>query len=210
MPVLSIPQLNKQFSEDSVPVILLGAIYASALPFVVHDQALFVLGTYNESMTEVLWRIVYQMVHDELHSPKLAVLQSALLYLQRLPARHQRAVTDTPSRLSFLGSTVALAMSLGLHLEPRPWGIPAWEKRLRRRLWWAVYLEDKWTSLLLGRPPIIHPDEWDIWDLEDSDLEDIDGTALGGSVPVEGIRRDVVFSYFVGLSKLVDRIHETF
>jgi hypothetical protein len=50
-------------------------------------------------------------------------------------------------------------------------GIPAREKRLRRRLWWAVFIEDKWMSLLLGRPPYIKQSEWDTSELDNADFE---------------------------------------
>lgn len=182
-----------------IPVLLRAAVYASALPYVVHDSTLFISGTYNESLGDRLWDMVYKQVHEETHSPKLAVIQASLLYLQRLPARRKQTPGDTCSRSLFLGSTVALAMSLGLHLECRPWGIPGWEKRLRRRLWWAVYMEDKWTSLLLGRPPLIRPDEWDVLGLDDGDFEE------GSSNTIASI-----FPYFTRLARLVEEIHQTF
>jgi hypothetical protein len=48
--------------------------------------------------------------------------------------------------------------------------IPTEEKQLRARLWWAVYTEDKWLSLLMGRPPYISDNEWDVALLEESDF----------------------------------------
>jgi hypothetical protein len=66
---------------------------------------------------------------------------------------------------------VGLATSLGLQFECRPMGMPLWERRVRRRLWWAVYSEDKWRSLLMGRPPYIRRDEWDVTDLDEADFE---------------------------------------
>lgn len=188
-----------------MPVVLRTAIYASALPYVVHDPMLFVSGAYNEALGDRLWHMVHEQVHEETRSPKLAVIQASLLYLQRLPARHQQIPSESCSRSLFLGSTVALAMSLGLHLECRPWGIPAWEKRLRRRLWWAVYLEDKWTSLLLGRPPLIRPDEWDVLDLEEGDFREGDSPEDTG-VSFHGR----IFPSFIKLARLVEDIHQTF
>ena len=141
---------------------LLAAIYASALPFAAHDDYLCVLQTYSAPPAHRLWRLVYELVAEEIHTPHLAVLQAAVLYLHRPLDDAQASRADTPFVWSWVGSLVGLAESLGLHIECRMWGIPAWEKRLRRRLWWAVYAEDKWRSLLLGRPPYIHAGEWDI------------------------------------------------
>lgn len=69
-----------------------------------------------------------------------------------------------------MGSVVGLAYNLGLHLECKMMGIPTKEKRLRRRLWWAVFVEDKFMSLLMGRPPYIRKDEWDVGKLDQPDF----------------------------------------
>ncbi|KAH7303875.1 fungal-specific transcription factor domain-containing protein [Stachybotrys elegans] len=210
LPILSHFQFNKQMAEQKVPTVLLAAIYASALPYTVHDSVLFDMVSLNNSLSNQLWEIVYRQIHEDLSNPKLAILQASLLYLQRMPSHNQRGQEDTPAQLSFLGSTVALAMSLGLHLNPQPWGIPAWEKRLRKRLWWAVYMQDKWTSLLLGRPPIIRQDEWDVEDLDEADLEIQQDGASDSLISLSWPRRDAIFSHIVRLAQLVEYIHQTF
>ena len=139
---------------------------------------------------------------QEIHTPHLSVLQAYLLYLQRLPVGSQSALADSPFWWSCLGSTVGLASSLGLHLEPRPWGIPAWEKRLRRRLWWAVYVEDKWRSLLIGRPPFVDREEWDVQILDENDFV-IDGQD-------ESLENGATFRSFTKLAIIADDIHQTF
>lgn len=186
---------------------LLAAVYASAMPFVAQDPVLFVSGIYDKSLCESLWALVDEEIRVAEQAPKLAVIQTSMLLLQRLPPRHQRGLTDTPSRLSLHGSTIALATSLGLHLEPRPWGVPAWEKRLRRRLWWSLYMEDKWTSLLLGRPAMIQQHEWDVLDLDDTDFE-IDGAAAAAAHLHQP--KSLVFLQFAKLTKLAEAIHQTF
>lgn len=70
-----------------------------------------------------------------------------------------------------------MAQNLGLHLETRMCAIPTEEKQLRARLWWALYTEDKWLSLLMGRPPYISHSEWDVAQLEETNL------SIPGSIP---------------------------
>lgn len=207
MPIVSRSQLSKQLSDQAVPVVLLAAICASALSYVAHDSALLVSGLYDHIVEEKLWDMVYRLIQIELRAPRLVALQASLLYLQRVPDHDQWNIAETPSKASFRGSTVALAMSLGLHLECRPWGIPSWEKRLRRRLWWAVYLEDKWTSLLLGRPPMIRQDEWDVLELDEADFEMDAGTITDF---LESPPSGVIFPYFIKLALLAECIHQTF
>ncbi|GAB1203166.1 hypothetical protein APSETT445_001793 [Aspergillus pseudonomiae] len=138
-----------------MPVHLLAAIYASAQPFTKFDEYLSVLNAYSTPPTEQLWRMVWEILLQEIHTPHLAVLQAGLLYLHKAPGKSQSAVADSASVWSFVGLLVGLATSLGLQMECGPMGLPAWERRLRRRLWWAIYAEDKWRSLLMGRPPAL-------------------------------------------------------
>ncbi|CDM31751.1 Zn(2)-C6 fungal-type DNA-binding domain [Penicillium roqueforti FM164] len=189
---------------EKIPVHLLAAIYASAIPFAVHDSVLCVSAAYGELLSEKLWHTVYELILQETHTPKLAVLQASLLYLQQIPAGSLKALPDGPFIWSFLGSTVALAVSLGLHVEPRPWGIPPWEKRLRRRLWWAVYVEDKWRSLLTGRPSFIHPDEFDIFDLSAGDF------IQDEKADEHDHNCQPLFYYTTGLARIIENLHRTF
>ncbi|KAJ5601224.1 hypothetical protein N7510_010758 [Penicillium lagena] len=203
-PTCQLPELT---TLAKVPVLLLAAIYAAAFPFVAHDDYLCVLNTYNASPVEMLWRMVYEIISEEIHTPHLAVLQAALLYLHKKPVGEvQYTMADTPFIWSFVGQIVGLACSLGLHIECRMWGISPWEKRLRRRLWWAVYAEDKWRSLLMGRPPYIHPAEWDVSELDEGDF--LVGPRYGFSTCA--CDTEIPFRYLVNLCQIAEEIYEIF
>jgi hypothetical protein len=203
-PTSQLPELT---TLAKVPVHLLAAVYAAAFPFVAHDDYLCVLNTYNASPVEMLWRMVYEIISEEIHTPRLAVLQATLLYLHKKPVGEVRyTMADTPFVWSFVGQIVGLACSLGLHIECRMWGIPAWEKRLRRRLWWAVYAEDKWRSLLMGRPPYVHPAEWDVSELDEGDF--LVGPRYGFSTCA--CDTEIPFRYLVNLSRIAEEIYDTF
>ncbi|KAG9252292.1 fungal-specific transcription factor domain-containing protein [Emericellopsis atlantica] len=210
LPIVSRSQLDRQLSENTVPAVLLAAVYASAIPYIAHDHVLFALPAMSDSLAETLWGMVVDWIQCDAHKPKLAIMQASLLYLQRLPLRPHRVLADTAARSSFLGSTVALAMSLGLQLESQPWGIPTWEKRLRRRLWWALYMEDKWTGLLMGRPPMIQKDEWDIFDLKEADLELGHRASFDVESDPNTSQDGVIFVFFVQLAGQVEKIQEAF
>ncbi|KAL4978173.1 hypothetical protein BDW66DRAFT_149303 [Aspergillus desertorum] len=145
-------------SEDlqTIPVHLLAALYASALPFAKHDEILSIIYAYKVSPATQLWRLTVDLILEEIHRPHLSVLQAGLLYIHKpCESPPEAALASTPFIWSFVGMRVGLAMSLGLQLECRPMGMPLWERRIRRRLWWAIYSEDKWRALLMGRPPYI-------------------------------------------------------
>ncbi|KAL4804171.1 hypothetical protein BDV18DRAFT_166301 [Aspergillus unguis] len=161
-------------SEDplTIPVHLLAALYASALPFVKYDEWLSIVYAYQPPPTSQLWQFALDLVLEQIHTPHLSVLQAGLLYLHKpLESSQQAALADDPFVWSFVGMMVGVATSLGLQLECRPMGMPLWERRLRTRLWWAIYCEDKWRALLMGRPPYIRSDEWDVTDLDEADFE---------------------------------------
>ncbi|OJJ88404.1 Zn(II)2Cys6 transcription factor [Aspergillus glaucus CBS 516.65] len=178
LPVISRSQIGISPSQPipdqqilrNTPVHLLAAIYASAQPFAKFDEYLCFVNAYTQPPTDQLWRMVLELLLEEIHTPHLSVMQAGLLYLHKPLKNNERALADSPFIWSFVGLLVGLATSLGLTLECRPMGLPAWEKRLRRRLWWAIYSEDKWRSLLMGRPPYIRHDEWDVTDLDDQDF----------------------------------------
>lgn len=170
MPIISRSQLQLYLREPSwvaIPVHVLAAIYAHLSPSAFTMPRCVFLALSKPSPIDELWRMVYEIILREIHTTKLAVLQASLLYLQRFPKGTQSAINDSPFVWSFFGSLVNLANTLGLQYECQLWGIPAWEKRLRRRFWWIVYVEDKWRSLLTGRPPMIRDQEWDVGVLDD-------------------------------------------
>lgn len=150
--------------------------------------------------------MVLELILEEIHTPHLAVIQAGLLYLHRTIEGTQSAVTDTCWVWSFVGMLTGLATSLGLQLECNPMGLPAWEKRLRRRLWWAVYAEDKWRALLMGRPPYIRQDEWDVTDLHEDDFR-IDQMQIDFLLsPNDQVQRDTAYQHFARLSRIADEV----
>ena len=188
---------------ERCPLHLLGAMYALALRFVSHDEHCAVWHAQTSLSTGILWRFVYEELQEQVHQPEMSVVQATLLYLHKEPADEKRhSLVDTPFTWSWTGKLVGLATSLALNTECSMWAIPSWEKRLRRRLWWAVYAEDKWRSLLMGRPPYIHSQEWDIEELDCSHF----GPASAGMPQKEHIH----FQSFIGLTQIAESVQETF
>ena len=218
LPIVSRSQLGLSLSRSLpeqhvlqiIPVHLLAAIYASALPFTRFDEYLCILYAYSVPPTDRIWRMVWELLVEEVHTPHLAAIQAGLLYLHKSCLESQSSIGNSPFVWTFVGMLVGLSTSLGLHFECNPMGLPAWERRLRRRLWWAVYAEDKWRSLLMGRPPYIRREEWDVTDLEENDFR-IDQMQIDFLLsPDVQLERDEVyaqqFRHFVRLSQLADEV----
>jgi hypothetical protein len=157
-------------SLHSLPLSLLSAMYATALPFMLYDDLLATTIVHAPAPTHQLFRISWIAVTQELHTPRLATLQACLLLLQRAPTN--RYTTDTPWKTSLVGWTVSLAQILGLSHECSDWNsIPTWEMSLRKRLWFGVYIMDKWASLGAGMPSHIRIEDWDVLPIAEDDLE---------------------------------------
>jgi len=153
-----------------LPISLLSAMYATALPFMLYDDLLATTIVHAPPPSYQLFRYSWIAVTQELHTPRLATLQACLLLLQRAPTN--RYTTDTPWKTSLVGWTVSLAQTLGLTRECSDWSsLPAWEITLRKRLWYGVFIMDKWASLGAGMPSHIRTDDYDVLPLSDADLE---------------------------------------
>jgi hypothetical protein len=117
-----------------------------------------------------LRKIALEGVLDESQVPKLSVLQATLLYLQITEPGAPTKAPETHFRWSLLGFAVSLSNTLGLHLDCLSWPIPAWEKRLRRRLWWITFCDATWRSLLTGYTNPIVADQWEVSPLSEQDF----------------------------------------
>ncbi|KAI9494489.1 fungal-specific transcription factor domain-containing protein [Zychaea mexicana] len=60
------------------------------------------------------------------------------------------------------GTAIRMAQDLGLHRSSTRWLLPEHEIELRRRIWYAVYVMDKWIAAELGRPVAILDEEFDV------------------------------------------------
>ncbi|OQN99331.1 hypothetical protein B0A48_14308 [Cryoendolithus antarcticus] len=84
--------------------------------------------------------------------PKISAVQAGLLLLQRAKS----------STWTLTVQLVALGQDIGLHLDCSEWTIPLWERKLRKRLAWALYMQDKWSAVMHGRPSHINASDWNV------------------------------------------------
>ena len=156
---------------SGVPTCILAAIYGHALPFCAWDEKLCV-DVYQPPSADALFSIAWQACMPMLHTPSLAVLQTLLLLVQRRPTN--KHVSDTPVKFTMMTTAVAIAQALGLNRDPTDWPLPSWEIKVRKRLGWATFVQDKWLALNFGRSSHIQADDWDIEPLTEDDFPDAD------------------------------------
>lgn len=176
---------------------ILAAVYILALNWWSYTPELVNLPKPDTSKLE---KLMPQMMSTVLNRPKLSTVQAGLLLLQ-CPEADSWALT---------GQLVAVAQNLGLHLDSSRWKIPEWERSLRKRLAWALYMQDKWGALVHGRPPLIQADNWTVQPVEDRDFQETaeDDDDEEGSSDIETGR--LTFLYMISLTEILSDILGTF
>ena len=140
------------------PPYLLASVYLIAEPFTKFDDRLCIDLAYEKPSSAALNNIISKALSYEIHAPKLCVVQTLLLLVIR--PYPKPIVLDSAFKWSQHSTLVACAHTLGLHLDPKSWNIPACEISQRRLLSYFIYSTDKWLALSLGRPPLLHYDNW--------------------------------------------------
>lgn len=95
-------------------------------------------------------------MHDDFLSPTLSTVLACILDLLGRP------ITSITYNAVNIGSTVALAQSLGLNRDPSNWNLDPRQKNLRIKTWWGLLIHDYWASLSHGTPGHVHRDQWDV------------------------------------------------
>ncbi|GAD96928.1 conserved hypothetical protein [Paecilomyces variotii No. 5] len=159
-----IEKYNRTYHE--ITPHLLAAVYALAIRWWSYDPDLLLLEKLNEA---ALVKIAHRAVQDAMHRPRLNTIQAGLLLLQR---QRNPLSTDNSWMWSFTSSLIGLGQHLGLHLNCSDWNIPEWEKGLRKRLAWALFIQDTFSALILGRPCIISDTDWIVEPLQPRDFSE--------------------------------------
>jgi len=141
--------------------------------------------------------LAFGLFENTLASPTLSTIQAGLLLMQR---------SNIDSK--FLNTQlVSTAFELGLHLDCSTWSISVLEQGLRKRLAWALYMEDQWCSLVHGRPSLISKAHWAVLDLCEEDFESTDRLDDGASL--EDLKRGrECFCQMVALTGILSSILE--
>jgi Fungal specific transcription factor domain len=175
----------------------LGAVYILALNWWSYSQTLSSLPKPNVNDLE---KLVLRMLFEAHARPKVSDVQGGLVLMQR-PDVNSWAMT---------GHLVSITQNLGLHIDCSDWHIPDWERGVRKRVAWAIFMQDKWGALVYGRPSHIRLDDWDVQPLESSDFPETakDDDDEEGSAEVEKGKQ--TFIHMVLLTEIVADLLDEF
>jgi Fungal specific transcription factor domain len=188
-------EYGRSHRELSPP--LLAAVYILAINWWDHSET---LAPHPRPNLRELERMARATLANAMYRPKLSTIQAGLLLSQR-PEGDQWAPT---------GQLVTIGQELGLHLDCTKWKIPLWERGLRKRLAWALYMQDKWGSLIHGRPSHIFASNWAVQALNPHDFPDVEFDENDEDEPAEQESGRLLFMQMITLSKILAEVLETF
>lgn len=196
---------NFKLSHRRISPALLGAVYLSALRWWSYNPELSVQSVPD---TALLRKLLREAISTSYHRPRLSSVQAALLLLQCQP--EDPLNPDHTYAWGLTCQALAIGQCLGLHLDASAWSIPIWERNIRKRLSWALYMQDRWTALAYGRPVHIHHDDWTVEELVISDFED--GDAAGGDEDrrTVGATGNLQFMHMVRLTLILSSVLSSF
>lgn len=219
---------SRTHREFSAP--LLAAVYVLAIQWWEYDPQ---LNRFPKPDVELILKIgLNNYLLEIMKRPKLSAVQAGLLLLQckhivatdlqksnnNSDSNNDNDSKSAPTSSQFTGieseysdwvlcsQVVALSEELGLGLDCNSWKLPKWERGLRKRLAWAVYMEDKWLSLKNARPSHINDVNWIVAPLVEEDFPEKhgDGDLKEGSSDIENGKK--IFINNVELSKILSDI----
>lgn len=178
-PIISKARFLEIYCRDKlrIPASLRGVVYGLACSFWKQDDSLKLVTSISQAK---LFEYAHTALYRELDSPKLATLQACLMVLHELPPL--TGTTESPRLWTLACQATSCAQNLGIHDDPSMWKIPAWEKSLRKKLWWATFTTDKWSLLGHGNPSHISRSSFSTTDLSLQDLlvdEDVTDHSCG-------------------------------
>ena len=152
-----------------------------------------------------LEEIAHHSLETAIKKPKLSTVQAGLLLLQK----------PDSDLWSLTTQLVAVGQELGLHLDCSRWQIPWWEKGLRKRIAWALYMQDKWSSLIHGRPSHIFDANWAVKPLVGDDFleDDVAGSLRASYTEDERLATEQgqeVFCQMITLTSIMAEVMDTF
>lgn len=128
-------------------------------PNIISTQAF----NYNEEQLKEIQENLKAKSHQLLnfvHKRSMVSTVQALMLLSMF--MRPDADDEDTSHWFIAGMAIRMAQDLGMHRDCSKWPIPEYEIELRRRIWYAAYLMDRWVAADLGRPISIIDNDFEV------------------------------------------------
>jgi hypothetical protein len=184
-------------TRNGISPLLLSAVYVLALKFV--D-----IGPASQSARRPdaarLESTALKLLTESLPYASISTIQAGLLLMQK----------STVATAPLNAQLVTAGFELGLHQDCSDWRMETWEKGLRKRLAWALYMQDKWSALVHGRPSHVVSSNWTVQDLVEEDFSDTFTTTSSQPDDAPIGHGPLFFCHMVALTTILSDILDRF
>ncbi|KAL2860654.1 fungal-specific transcription factor domain-containing protein [Aspergillus pseudodeflectus] len=184
-------------TRNGISPLLLSAVYVLALKFV--D-----IGPASQSARRPdaarLESTALKLLTESLPYASISTIQAGLLLMQK----------STVATAPLNAQLVTAGFELGLHQDCSDWRMETWEKGLRKRLAWALYMQDKWSALVHGRPSHVVSSNWTVQDLVEEDFSDTFTTTSSHPDDAPIGHGPLFFCHMVALTTILSDILDRF
>lgn len=200
-PVLSYEKMHDldQDGLSNIPVYLLATLYTLTLPFQQFDDELCIPGSFELSAAD-MYRFSLRAVFVAAKYPSIELLQAVLLLLQA-DSSYQPAGNEPTQRL-LLEIMRGTCFALGLNQNCSGWDLGTIEKRVRKRLWWAMFVLETWHAMLMGTVIGFSQDDYNV--------DEPTGADFGEQATSRWRGRIQHFGELTRLTLITFKIHKTF
>lgn len=147
-PIFSAARLRSAYAargsnpSDPTPYSVFSAIIPHVSTYIVDIRQLH----------KAAWGLCLDDMDDQYRQSRLNVVQLAVLLLVSRPALNTGQGTIATAR------AIGAAQLLGMHMDPSAWKLPAWERSVRKRLFWALLIHDKFRGEVLTLISLVERD----------------------------------------------------
>lgn len=158
MPIIERTRFQKQYNDPSEPppLLLLQSMFLASARISDHPE----IASARTDITDALFtsaKILFDMRHE---NDRTTLVQSALLLAWHV----ENSDTVSGNAYHWIGQATRIAFGLGMHRDLGPNSqttMPASDKHMYRKLWWAIIQAETFLSLDYGRPSMIRLEDFD-------------------------------------------------
>ncbi|KAL6354274.1 hypothetical protein LRP88_11600 [Fusarium phalaenopsidis] len=190
------PDIWQEYQQGTLSPLLLQALLFIGVTHC-EEENLVCVGLGSRQRAKYIFYNRAKDLFDAEIEPKALIVIQALFLLSFWRAG---ALLQKDTR-HWLGAAVSLAQTKALHRSPR--GAQDEVQRLRKRIWWSIYIRERQCAAALGLPNRVRDEDCDIETLCDKDFE----SAFGPSMSPTQVQESISYMIcLVELSRILGRI----
>ncbi|KPM42929.1 hypothetical protein AK830_g3594 [Neonectria ditissima] len=185
-PILNRAEFARRLAGFDVSYLLLQSMLFIGATYCENDTILAMGFRDRSEAKSLLYTRARLLFHADWEKDEITLIQSLFLM-----SFWRGGPSDVRDVRYWLGVVIGVAESYGLHRSAKFTTRDPHRARLRRRIWWSIYVRERQAAASLGLPSRIRDDDCDIEPLSPSDLEsevENDGASDFGSCKPEHIQ----------------------